>query len=256
VSTAAASLRLSRWKQLNWLHPEWWSLAIAVSAWAMILWFAVPMDPGLSSSHGHATHEMLGAALSHNQAVWQPATFSWFVMTVAMMFPMMLDPIRITASRSLWHRRHRAIVGFLAGYLMPWMLFGIVTMVLVAVMQSQTGVGPAIAASFAFAAAALWQLTSKKRRAVIACHRTMPLAPKGWRADRDCLRYGWMIGSSCLVSCWALMLACLMSGHSFPAMLCATSVVWIERNKPRTNQRLLSAFLAALAVIYAAVAYI
>jgi predicted metal-binding membrane protein len=103
-------------------------------------------------------------------------------------------------------------------------------------------------AAAGFGAALLWQVTSVKRHAAIACHRTMPLAPAGWRADRDCLRYGWVIGSSCLLSCWALMLACLLAGHSMSAMAGVTVVVWAERHTARPRQHLLCAAIAALAL--------
>lgn len=83
----------------------------------------------------------------------------------------------------------------------------------------------------------------------MACHRTRPLAPNGWLADRDCMFYGWTIGLSCLVTCWALMLACMFAGHSIPALLAVTSIGWIERNKRRPKQLALCAAIGGLILI-------
>ena len=251
---AAAYLSSRRWRRLSWPHPEWWSLALCAAAWVAILWGGGPLSAGPHASHGHAHQAGVGAASTGGHAGWGAGTFWWLVMIVAMMFPMLLDPIRTTAERSLWRRRHRAIGGFLIGYLAPWMMFGVVASAAASLLQMYSGLQPAAAAGFG--AALLWQVTPLKRRAVLACHRTLPIAPAGWRADRDCLRYGWVVGSSCLVSCWALMLACLLAGHNLQVMIGATAVGWTERSMARPNQRLLCAVIAVLALVYAGVSYV
>ena len=184
-----------------WRQPEWWSLAIAATAWVLMI---------RAHASGHAHHV--------------PALTSWILMTLAMMLPMVIDPIRTAAKRSLWRRRHRAMVAFLIGYVGCWILLGLV------VLQIPHGKW---AAAIAFVVAAVWQFTRAKRRALIACHRTMPLAPRGWRADRDCVRYGILTASSCIVSCWALMLACALSGHALLVTVGATAIGLTERYAPR-----------------------
>ena len=87
---------------VTWRHPEWWALALSTAAWAWML-----------ANSGHHAHAY-GDALK-----------GWMVMSVAMMLPMVIEPIRLTAERSFWHRRHRAIAGFLAGYLGLWLLAGV-----------------------------------------------------------------------------------------------------------------------------------
>jgi hypothetical protein len=165
-----------------------------------------------------------------------------------MMFPMALEPVRTTAERSLWRRRHRAIAGFLTAYLGAWMMFGVATALVLSGLRAQAWQQSGAAAAVGFGAALLWQLTPLKRRAALACHRTMPLAPAGWRADRDCLRYGWAVGRWCLVSCWPLMLACLLAGHGLGSMIGVTAIGWAERNAAKSNQGLLCLVIAALAV--------
>ena len=179
-------------------YPEWWTLGLSAAAWVAML-----------QPHAHHRAPLL----------------QWLLMTVAMMFPVMLDSIRATAERSLWKRRNRAIAGFLLGYLACWMLAGAI---LIAI---RIPAEPRFAAA-ALLIAAAWQCTRAKRIALTGCHATMPLAPRGWRADRDCIRYGWLLGTRCVVSCWALMLACFLTGHALAAMIALTAIVVLERLTP------------------------
>jgi predicted metal-binding membrane protein len=164
---------------------------------------------------------------------------NWMLMVVAMMFPLVLDSVRRTAARSLWTRRHRAIAGFLLGYLSLWAAVGVLASFI-----------PAKSAAAGFALAAIWQLTPMKSRAVLSCHRTMPLTPTGWRADLDCIRFGWHIGGGCLISCWALMLACVLSGHALFAMVAITAAAITERYATQIAPGLICAALSLCAVGY------
>jgi predicted metal-binding membrane protein len=94
------------------------------------------------------------------------------------------------------------------------------------------------------ATAAAWEIGPIKRRELRRCHRTVPLAPRGWRADADCVRYGLTTGFSCLTMCWALMVACAAFAHSLPVMAVLFGVQLSGR-----YQRRPSPALAALAVL-------
>lgn len=243
---SVVAVTANRWRRLAWAHPEWWTIALSAAAWVTIMgqWI-------VGSSHsGH-----------HNAHAARPGSLivSSVLMIVSMMFPMVLSSVRTVAARSLWRRRHRAIVQFLAGYMAPWMLFSLAAALVIAVLQvwiHEMGLASSQAAAFGFGAAVLWQLTPLKRRAVLGCHRTIPIAANGWRANRDCFHSGWIIGVSCVGSCWVLMLACMLSEHSLPAMLCATAIGMIERNQFRPNQRLLCSAMLLLAVVYVTMPYL
>lgn len=200
-------------RRLAWRHPEWWTLVLSAGAWISMF-----------RPHAHHAH---------------PLT-SWLVMTLAMMLPMVVDPVRTTAERSLWRRRHRAMALFLFSYVGCWMLAGLAA--------SFITISHPFAPAIAFSLAGAWQLTRFKRLSLVACHRTRPLAPRGWRADRDCLLYGATIARSCVTSCWALMLACSLAGHSLPATLFVTAIALTERYTARPDQRLLSAALFGAAL--------
>lgn len=246
-------------ERMAWRYPEWWSIALSLTTWLLLAGASGTMGEGVSRIPLHNVHnihdaqsDVLSLAVSLRTIV--PQTLDWMLMVAAMMFPLVLGPIRATALRSVWRRRHRAIVGFLLGYSGPWLMVGISISVLFSGLSVQHRFGPSASAALGFAVAALWQGTAVRLRALRSCHRTTPLAPSGWRADRDCLRYGWSIGLHCIVSCWALMLACLLSGHSLVVMLFASAIGITERYKRRPDQRWFGGLLAGISVVYAVIA--
>ena len=220
-------------------------LALAAAAWAGLVWLGLRgfLTGGGAHSHGMASSgagaTALLAGLGH-----------WLLMVVAMMFPLLVPSVRVAAFRSLRRRRHRAILLFLSGYLATWTLLGLATSgLLIAVPQLSDGL-QAGAAAAAFLLAALWQGTEWKRRALVACHWTMPLAPTGLKADRDCLRFGWRIGGACCLSCWLLMLACTLCGHSILALVGCAAVGSAERTADPRTRRLIVFGILAMALFF------
>ncbi len=214
-------------RRLIWKYPHWWAVTVCAAAWASLFarW--------ASGRHAH------GFAL-----------VDWMLMVGAMMLPLVFDHLRVAAARSLWTRRHRAMAAFLCGYAAVSVLSGIVLSWIVRALGIPLhGAASAPVAAAAFAFAAIWQITPHKRRALMACHRTVPLAPSGWRAHRDCLQYGWFVGRSCLISCGGLMVACVLVGHALPAMIVATTVTAAERVSVRADGRTTFAALAAMAAL-------
>jgi predicted metal-binding membrane protein len=222
----------SRWislrERLAWRHPEWWSLALSAVSWIVIL---TRPTPSL-----HAAHAVGGMS-------------DWALMVIAMMFPLAITSVRTTAERSLWGRRHRAIAEFLAGYVLVWLVAGAIATWLLTTLPLVSWLGVNLSTSVGLVLAAAWQLAPAKRRAVRTCHRTAPLAGRGWRADRDCVAYGVSSGGRCVLSCCAMMFACLLSAHSIPVMVSATMVGLAERYASRPMARRSSVALAALALM-------
>jgi len=207
----------ARLQYFLWSHPEWWTLAISGFAWVVMVDHAWQHG-------GHAIHHV---------ATFRQEFSGWMWMVAAMMLPQVFYEIRRTADDSLWRRRDRAVVGFLAGYLGPSLVAGLGAAFLRQRSWTHTLAAPALA----FAAAAAWTLLPGRRRVLIACHQRLPLAPTGWRADYDCLRYGVVIGAACLRRCWPLMVACALSGHSPVAMAGGMMVSVVERRSFRPPKR-------------------
>jgi predicted metal-binding membrane protein len=237
-------------------HPEWWVLGISAGAWlALAVAAQHAMLPALClapSTNPLATSlAALRAAQTSSQLAWD--FLDWVLMTAAMMSPLVILPVRHVAFRSFRDRRHRAIAEFLAGYIGVWIVAGMALLpVLIAAAELGATQRPLVIA-IGYSIAAAWQLTPFKSGSLRRCHRTVPLAPDGWRADAACIRFGLGSGGSCLVSCWALMAVPVLTSHGLAAMACIQAVMIRERYqrrpRPQTSASMLllcTAFLLDL----------
>ena len=193
--------------------PEYWMLAASAAAWVV-----------LATRAGEHVHH---AAL-HSDAVanWRHS----MLMVTAMMLPLQIQGVRLTAERSLWPRRHRAILGYLLGYLSVWALAAVPLAWVFTTLGLSHRFGWMEGTAIGFILAAAWLVSPWKGLAARMCHRTVPLSPSGWRADRDCLGWGWISGCGCALNCWPLMLVCWLSGHSFIAMALGFGFARVDRN--------------------------
>ena len=229
-------------QQITRRHPEWWAIGVAMSAWLMLVAMSVQaIGPTSVERHLHYGSEPRSIAAT---------TMHWQLMVVAMMIPLTVPSLRFAAFRSLWPRRHRAIAMFLTGYLAIWLLVGVSIACLLAWEPRLTDVWKKGATAAAFVLVAAWQWTPMKRRALVKCHATVPLAPRGWRADRDAIRFGWMAGRSCFVNCGISMVACTLTGHHAVALVACAWMAFQERYSWRPNTKRLGMIAAALAIFF------
>lgn len=220
VARLRAGVATTTLRRLAWEHPEGWTLALAAVCWSVMV-----------------THALQSGAHAHHHLMTPPEELlHWLAMVVAMMVPLLVDPVRTVAFRSFRRRRHLAIATFLVGYLTVWWAAGLP----VAWLRSFSWTHTHLAAAVAFALAALWFLSAPHARALIACHGQRPLAPSGWPATRDTLAAGGRLGAACVVSCWPLMIACTLTGHSLIAMLGGAALSALERLSFRPPRRRLA----------------
>ncbi|TNC29391.1 DUF2182 domain-containing protein [Mumia zhuanghuii] len=204
----------------HWYHPEWCAVVLATAGWVVLTWLALA-DPGrfFGSPEVHPPLHAVGHAA---------------VMVTAMMVPFVLPQVAFVAQSSLWSRRYRAAVGYLTGYLVVWTLVATASIVIGGVLVTLLGWRPAIVVGFAVGAAAY--AAPSRRRLLRQCAMTMPLAVSGWRADRDCVRYGVATARRCVATCCVLMTA-VMIGHGLVAMAVATVLGVLERRRGRNLPR-------------------
>jgi predicted metal-binding membrane protein len=202
---------------------------------------------GMAGTGGGGTsHAAASSALAPGDLV--AGLPMWALMSVAMMVPPALPAVVHVAGRSLYWRRRRATLEFLAIFLAIWVAYGALVL---APLRSWGATASGYALAAALALAALWQLTPLKRRAMRACHRSRPLPPRGWRASAGVASFALRNGGACLASCWALMLAAAIAGPATLAwMAAATAAIVAERlqPRPRRTSRRVAALLAAAAL--------
>jgi predicted metal-binding membrane protein len=247
---------------LAW-RPEW-PVTLAVGlCWLLLAMLSLQGDG--SSSHAHAAHAAAsasGSLVSPASMSWITMLTSWLLMSFAMMVPATLPAIRHVAFNSIATRRARAMTVYVTAYLTVWLLFGVTAFTLVEASRTLFG-SPSNDLSLiaiALAIAACWQLTRIKRRAIVACKRTVPLPPDGLRADRACARFGVMQAWRCLLACWPLMLLMAVITHPHPLLptIALTLLVLVEERAPNRDRLILpiAALFAAAALIVAIVSSI
>jgi predicted metal-binding membrane protein len=173
--------------------------------------------------------------LAHNPPVSLAA--GWAIMVVAMMGPMLLDPIRHIWARSFARRRASTITLYLAGYGAVWMVVGALLLTLAFILTSIAG-NSSWPLVVALAAATVWQFSPLKQMCLNRGHVHVALAAFGWPAARDALKFGVVHGFWCVGTCSMLMLAALLfaKGHLL-AMAAATAFLVTERfERPATPQ--------------------
>jgi predicted metal-binding membrane protein len=178
-----------------------------------------------------------------------PAVAVWALMVVAMMLPAAIPAVRHLAVNSLRWRRRRAMVTFVAVFLLVWVGLGVL-LAMISTLWSSIDGGAVSATALALAAG--WQLTVHKRRALRDCHRPSPLPPHGWRATAGVIRFASLNSLACLRSCWAMMVAMgVASSMMLVWMIAITGIVTTEKlaQKPRRVTHASTAVLAAGAIV-------
>ena len=209
------------------------------SALAWVLLITAPGTMAMHAHHGGRTPGMDPISLKMMFVHNSPASLAagWAIMVVAMMGPMLTEPIRHIWVRSFARRRAPAITLYLAGYGMVWMVVGALLLTLAFMLASIVG-SSSWPLAVALAAAAVWQFSPLKQMCLNRGHVHAALAAFGWPATRDALKFGVVHGFWCVGTCSMLMLAALLfaKGHLL-AMGAATAFLVTERfERPATPQ--------------------
>lgn len=206
-------------QRISWRVPEWWVGIAVLATWGAMI-TAAPSTQVATAAVGHVHHA--ATALITPAVVITEISY-----VIAMMVPLLLPTLRRVALASLWSRRDRAVFACLAGFLAVWIAAALALGVLTGVVR--VWLGPVLTIVLAVAVALIWQRTETKRVALRGCHLLRPLAPSGWRADRDCLHLGIAVGSRCVLSCWALMAVVSAADHQVLVLVGVLGVMVIER---------------------------
>ncbi|MGH3901032.1 MAG: DUF2182 domain-containing protein [Pseudonocardiaceae bacterium] len=245
---------------LAW-RPEWPIAVVVAMAWvALAVISASPSHQGVHAAHGVHSATSTPAAIGAAVGGWPLG--AWALMSVAMMVPVTLPAVRHVGLNSIRRRRRWAMAVYVASYLAVWVLFGVLALAFVWALRStgpgstgtwstgtwSTGLGDHQLVVGALVIATGWQLTKWKRRAVVACQRTVPLPPTGWRADYGCAHFGVRQAGRCVISCWPLMLLMAVVGHSSLVIMAALTAGILAERRASAGKRLIVLLAGALAV--------
>jgi predicted metal-binding membrane protein len=229
--------RVARWR------PEWRFGALVLLAWAALAAGLATMPAGHG---GHAGAGPVAAVLG--------ALPGWVLMAVAMMLPGTLPAVRHVGLNSLRARRQRAMGVYTVVYVAVWAAFGVLALGLAQLLVGALEVDQRSLIVLVLGAAAAWQLTRGKRRALLSCRRTVPLPPLGRRADAGCARFALQQSSRCVRSCWALMAVMAVVGHASVLWMAVLTALAASEELTELGRRSLRHSAGALAVVAAVVA--
>lgn len=193
---------------------ERWVWATVGLAWGVV----AGVHAGLPTS---AASGVSFPSVAPNPASWEFLAVTWplwTVMCIAMMVPAALPAVRHVADNSFRWRRRRAVSTFLCSYVTVWAVFGLAALTGMTAWNATVArhvPGRDVPLFAALAIAVAWQLTPWKRTQLRGCQKSVPLAPRGWKAFRTCAHFGARYGARCTGSCWAVMLvmAAATAGH-------------------------------------------
>lgn len=205
TSAARREGRMGSLRRYWYRHPEGGLAAVAAGAWVLLL----------VQSGGHDHHRSLAGLQA-----------GWLLMVPAMMIPPALPMARHVIVNSKRYRRQRAGILFSGASLLLWAGLGLAAVGLAAWAGAYGHRRWLLGGSLLVAAA--WELTPAKRRALKACHRTLPLPADGPRAATACVKMGVRYSWACFKASWALMLPMVLAGHAAVLMLLATGIALAE----------------------------
>lgn len=155
----------------------------------------------------------------------------WLAMLLAMMPPLLAQPVLHVWWSSLGPRRPWALFLFGSAYTAVWMGAGAV--LIPAAMALRLTIPWAAAAVVALGLALTWSSSPAAQGARNRCHRMRRIAAFGRNADRECVQQGLLTGAACVAACWPWMLLPMMvdSIHAV-AMAAVTVMLFVERLGP------------------------
>lgn len=232
--------------------PYWWAWLSSVAAWVFLLCMVPSESPGepiLCTAQG---------SVSLSQTSLSPPTIGgwglthYTIMILAMMFPLLSNPIAHVGFSVQRKIRDIAIAFFLAGYTAVWVVIGLVFSVLASYLRLKLATYPSAeflsALGFLIGALIFW--LPSRRLSLMACERTLPIRMCSFGSFVDCFGYGAYSGLTCAKICWAPMLIMFMNSHSFSIMAFVTISIFLERYYLHNESRIIGNVWVVTALVF------
>ncbi len=212
-----------------------WCLPAAAVGWVGLALLA-KSDLGLALCLGAPTQGWVAgfsSALDYQLFAAAPVWLAgeWALMVLAMMVPLALPHLAVFRNRLFRRDQDAATCAALAGFILIWMLMGIVAvpaMLGLHALAMLPGMGWAVPVS-AYAIAIAWCFAGVRLRAFRRCHAVPVLHGTGKPVRRGAARYGMRLGGHCVGTCGFAMVAPMLAGQGLIAMALVTHVLLVER---------------------------
>ncbi|PUB78738.1 MAG: hypothetical protein DBO99_06085 [gamma proteobacterium symbiont of Ctena orbiculata] len=223
------------WSVLS--EPPWpWLILVSAIGWVVMIGIqtdTTATELCIAPTGSESSRFWRNVALSLSQISAIQFLSAWLVMLIAMMTPILANPLCHLWNSSMARRRRRAIALFLFTYLSVWLLAGLFLVAGTVVLNGLDRVMGWPTGLIALALALTWQASPIKQFCLNRCHWLPRLSPLGWAADRDCLRFGLTNACWCASTCWTLMMVPLSAGNAHvPAMILVSAVMIVDRLRP------------------------
>ena len=169
------------------------------------------------------------------------------LMTVVMMGPALLPGATHVAANSFYWRKKRAVTYYCFSYLACWTVASWTTMAFI--MNLRAFLTSYQIAGLFFAGASIWQISEAKRISLAKCHKSIPLVPRGFKADLSCIAFGSTNGWACLMSCWPFMSAIMALPQFLVFSMPISAVYVVAERRSDPNKNLLSKSGMIMAVV-------
>lgn len=209
-----------------------WCTAIAAFGCAIAVWApAGAALPGLCGSLIRTPPSDWGQLVGGPGVSPVDLGLGWIVMLLAMMPPLLADPIRHVWFASMPRRRAWAVGLCLAAYALVWTLVAPALMVLAWGLRG--GLSETTALSVALCFAMVWSASPVAQWARNRCHGVRRVGANGRSADLECVAYGTYVGGACVAVCWPWMLLPILAEELHaPVMVLVTAWLVLDRLFP------------------------
>lgn len=246
------SLIIGRMRSFFMNRPEWWTYLLCLFAWILLFinsytasdksrnssHFIYCMNTGTVQAEGELAYEIQSTLKNGGVSSGIMSTISngmvpWILMVVAMMFPLLNEPLRHVSFSVRRKDRNWGIMGFLIGYTVTWTVAGVLFLLtplflgMMAGEQTSFVNGLIKASGFLLAAILAW--LPIRPILLTKCGQTMPIRIRGRQLYSDSILYGLKMGFACLNMCWAPMVALMLAHHNLILMYAVTIVLFYER---------------------------
>jgi len=205
-------------------HPEYWPWLFSLLVWIALAKTQLAGPPEtyartetIYCMPGSVTYPTDSMTISHTLE-------DWILMVIAMMFPLLNEPVRHVAFSVRQRDRPAAILCFLIGYILIWTAVGALPVFFPPLITHNKLINATL---FILAAISIWlpgraiQLTK--------CSQTMPIRIQAWKLHVDSFQYGLITGVTCIKLCWLPMIAMALAHHNLALMYIVTLILIFER---------------------------